>query len=145
MISSPFTANKKWLAQKWGELLKNELDVWKEWEARHWLDLDKLLEIYPNYHVYAIMMAYVHQVKREQNMRASWGGFINWTKEQSNIPSERMAKIQCLRKHYPNDDALVEAKMNLQTYEEAWFKDGAVTTKAKRVDELIDRYMRKIV
>lgn len=144
MISSPFTANKKWLADKWVDLAMREMQQGEKWQVRQYVQMDKLLEAYPHYQIFVAMLEYFKIAKQEKD-RAEWFDFIKWCGVDGNIPSERMSKLVCLQKHFPKDEKIIEAKRNVRTFEEAWFPSGDVTAAANAVDEIIDGYMRKLV
>lgn len=143
MVSGPFTANKKWLSMKWGELAWRELKQIETWEASYWPKLDKLLEMYQPYQIFAAMLEYFKECRLEGKQASFPYQFVQWAI--MNMPTERMAKVMCLQKHFPNDEPLRRAYHDIRTFEEAWFPNGFVVSEVLLADELIDKYMRKVV
>jgi hypothetical protein len=144
VVTGPFTANKKYLADKWCEMARKQLQQGEQWDTGHYRQLDVLLERYRHYQLYAAMLDYFRQKKWAKGT-AHWFDFYNWCRVDGNVPSERLAKVTCLIRHFPGDERLLDVKIKVQTYEDAWFPDGRMSTAMEQADEVIDNYMRKVV
>ena len=139
MVSSPFGANKRWIATKFEYISQNVFRNGNKLQPLDWKAMERLWEFYQPEQIFAAILEFEKICAREKKY-FSFFTFNTYCDNLGNVPTLRMASIVCLMIHFPNNKQLIQMYHDVLTYEEAWWPTAEMKAHVESLDAYIEEY-----